>query len=409
MAEKAGNEIVIKLQGYNRQPKDLSHWKQALQAAEDPDYPDFSPLQNLFHDIENDGHLTGIIEKRILNIINSEIVFTEDEKENELISELIESEAFELLIRYVIESKTHAHSLCWVDITLPGQKEPEVKLIDRRHVVPPLHIYKFRDSDNNNSGVDYTENPLCNYIISAGREKDLGLLLKCAPYALMKRGDISDWATFAEVFGMPLRKGTYPAHNPLARKELIEAMDNMGSASSVAVPEGSNIEFVQNTTSTSGKGIHESFADFCNKEMSKIILGNTLTTDAEGGKYKGDIHAKSEESILKADRRFVLRYLNTKLKHLLELHGYNPGKGKFKFPEQDKTPLKDRFDIDQKLNDIIEMPPEHFYDKYNVVVPKGGAKLKEKPKEPVSKKQELSDKDIFNLGSRAKRLFNFFD
>ena len=146
---------------------------------------------------------------------------------------------------------------------------------------------------------------------------------------------------------MPLRKGTYPSHNPKAKKELIEAMDNMGSASSVAVPEGCNIEFVQNTTSTSGKGVHESFADFCDKQLSKIVLGNTLTTDAEGGKYKGDIHAESEEGIKKADRRMTLRVLNTTFKKLLELHGYNPGKGKFKYPKHDKTPLKERFEIDK--------------------------------------------------------------
>ena len=113
MAEKANDEIIIKLQGYNRTPKDLSHWKQALQAAEDPDYPDFAPLMNLYHDIGIDGHLTGITEKRILNILNSEIIFSEDGKENDLINDLMESEAFEQMLRYIIESKFYGYSLCW--------------------------------------------------------------------------------------------------------------------------------------------------------------------------------------------------------------------------------------------------------------------------------------------------------
>lgn len=403
MAEKQTNEIVIKLQGFNRQPKDLSHWKQALKAAEDPDYPDFSPLQNLYHDITLDGHLTAVTEKRILKVLNAGIIFSDDGKENDLINDLIETEAFELLLRNIIESRLYGHSLSWVDITMPGKNDPKVKLIDRRHVVPPLHIYKYRDSDSNNAGINYTEAPLCNYVLATGRDKDLGLLLKCAPYVLLKRGDVSDWATFAEIFGMPLRKGKYPAHNPQARKELIEAMGEMGSASSLAIPDTSDIEFVQNTTSTSGKGIHESFADFCDKQMSKIILGNTLTTDAEGGKYKGDIHAESEEEITLADRRFVLRVLNNQFWNLLEIHGYKPGNGGFKYPKQDKTPLKERFEIDKGLNDIIEMPPEYLYEKYDVPVPAGGAKLKQ-PKEPVPAKEELSDN-----GSRKKRLFGFFE
>ncbi len=401
MAEKQTTEIIIKLQSYNRQPKDLSNWKQALQAAEDPDYPDFSPLQNLYHDIMLDGHLTSVTEKRILKILNAGIVFSGDGKENELIDNLMETEAFEQLLRNIIESRLYGHSLSWCDITLPGKKAPEVELIDRRHIVPPLHIYKYRDSDNNNSGIDYTQPPLWNYVLATGRKKDLGLLLKCAPYVLLKRGDVSDWATFAEIFGMPLRKGTYPAHNQQARKELIEAMDEMGSASSVAVPEGSNIEFVQNTTSTSGKGIHESFADWCDKQMSKTILTNTLTTDAEGGKYKGDVHADSEKEVKKADLRFVLRVLNDRFKELLELHGYHPGKGRFKLPEEDTKPNKETFEVDKGVSEIVEVEPEYWYDKYKIPVPKSGAKLKQ-PKEPVSKQKQLSDE------SRKNRSFRFF-
>lgn len=408
MAEKQTNEIVIKLQSYNRQPKDLSHWKQALVAAEDPDYPDFSPLMNLYHDIMLDGHLTAVTEKRILKILNAGLVYSEDGKENELVDNLMDSEAFEQLLRNIIESRLYGHSLSWIDITLPGQKAPEVDLIDRRHIVPPLHIYKYRDSDNNNAGIDYTETPLYNYILSTGRKKDLGLLLKCAPYVLLKRGDVSDWATFAEVFGMPLRKGTYPAHNPQARKELLEAMDEMGAASSVAVPDGSNIEFVQNTTSTSGKGIHECFADWCDKQISKTILTNTLTTDAEGGKYKGDIHAESENEVTKADLRFVLRVLNDRFTELLELHGYKPNNGKFKLPEQETSPGKDVFEVDKGVSEIVEVDPEFFYEKYNIPIPKGGAKLKQ-PKEPVAKKQELSAQDIVGLGALKKRISNFFD
>ncbi len=407
MAKSTNNEIIIKLQGYNRQPKDLSHWKQALQAAEDPDYPDRSLLMNLYHDISIDGHLTAVIEKRILKILNTPIVFVENEKENEAISELMESEAFEQMLRYIIESRLYGHSLCWVDITLPGVNDPRVKLIDRRHVVPTLQIYKYKESDNNNAGIKYNEKPYVNYTLTAGQDNDLGLLLKCAPYALLKRGDVSDWATFAEIFGMPLRKGKYPGHNPEARKELIKAMEEMGSAASVAIPDTSEIEFVQNQTSTSGKGIHESFADWCNKEMSKIILCNTMTIDAEGGNYKGEVHAESEKEVAKADRRFALRILNTTFKWLLEIHGYKPGNGKFKYPDQDSTPLKDRMGIDKDLNDIIEMPPEYFHEKYNVPIPKGGAKLKQK--ETSAKKAELSDRDIIHLGSRNKRWFNFFD
>ncbi len=376
MAPKTA-EYAIKIASYDRTSKDISKWKQALKSAEDPDYPDRSKLMNLYHDIMLDGHLTAITEKRILNVLNTPLTFQVKGKENELVADLIETEAFENLLRYIIESKLYGYSLCWVDITQPGVKKPTTKLIDRRHVEPARHIYKYKESDSLNAGIDYTMPPYPPYTLTAGREDDLGLLLKCAPYVIYKRGDIGDWATFCEIFGIPLRVGKFPAHDANARKELNQAMDETGAANSITMPDTCSIDFVENKTSQSGKGVHETFADWCNNEMSKIILASTMTVDAQGGNYKGEVHAESEEGIFEADRRFVLRLLNNQVYDLLELHGYNPGDGMFKYVDEDSVPMKDRIEIDTKVNAVVEIDPEYFYDRYNVPRPKTGAKARE--------------------------------
>ena len=408
MAAKT-NEIQIKISSYDRTSKDINKWKQALKAAEDPDYPDRSKLMNLYHDIMLDGHLTAITEKRILNILNTPLTFQVKGKENDLVTKLIGTEAFENLLRYIVESRLYGFSLCWVDITQPGVTKPNIKLIDRRHVEPSRHIYKYKDSDSLNAGIDYNLPPLSNYVLTAGREDDLGLLLKCAPYVIYKRGDIGDWATFCEIFGMPLKVGKFPSHDTNARKELNDAMDQAGAANSITMPDTCSIDFVENKTTQSGKGVHETFADWNNNEMSKIILANTMTVDAQGGNYKGEVHQDSEDSIFEADRRFVLRILNTKGYELLGLHGYNPGDGLFSYIDEDSTPIGERITVDEKVNNIVEVDPEYYYDRYNVPRPKGGAKLKSVPTghatSPVS--QKLSDD--FKPRPIKRGLFNFFD
>lgn len=371
-------EIDIRISSYDRTPKDIAKWQTALKSAEDPDYPNRSKLMNLYHDIMLDGHLTAVTEKRIMNLTNAPIIFAAKGKENETITDLIESQAFEDILRYIIESRYFGFSLIWHDIIMPGEKDPAVKLIDRRHVVPERHVYKYKEGDSLNAGIDYLDKKFAPYIITAGRTNDLGLLLKCAPYVLYKRGDIADWATFCELFGMPLKKGKFPAHDPTARKELITAMDGMGSASSVAIPDTCSIEFEQNKTSTSGKTAYEGLADFCNKEMSKIILCSTMTVDAEGGNYKGEVHAESEEEVFEADRMFALRILNTQFRRQLELHGYNPGDGRFKYADEDSTNIKDRVEIDKKVGEEVVIPAEYWYDRYNIPTPKGGAQAREK-------------------------------
>jgi hypothetical protein len=392
---------------YDRTPKNITKWQNALKIAEDPLWPNWSQLQNLYHDIVLDGHLTGVMEKRILNILNTPIVFQINGKENDAVTALIRSEAFELILRYMIESRFYGYSLCWVDITQPGINTPTAKLIDRRHVVPPLHIYKYRESDPNTDGIDYTLPPYPPYTLTAGREDDMGLLLKCTPYVIYKRGDVSDWATFAELFGMPLRKGKFPSHDSVARKELIDAMNEMGSAAAIAIPDSCDVEFIENKTTQSGKGVHETLADWCDRQISKIVLGNTMTTDAQGGNYKGEVHADDQEGIFEADRRFILRILNTQFKRLLELHGYNPGDALFKYVDEDSTPIKDRIDIDLKVNQAVEIPAEYWYDRYNMPMPKGGAKAREPQAAAVPPNgiQKLSEEPI----RRGKSLFNFFD
>jgi len=410
MATKAP-EVILKKSSYDRTSKDITKWKNALKAAEDPDNPDRSKLMDLYHDLMLDGHLTSITEKRILNITNLPIVWqTGTGKENVLITDLLETEAFDNLLRLIIESRYYGYSLAWVDITQPGTNKPNTKLIDRRHVEPNRHIYKYKQSDSLNAGIDYTLPPLSNYVLTAGREDDLGLLLKCAPYVLWKRGDIGDWATFAEVFGSPTRKGKYPSGDLNSKQELTDSMEEAGSSNAFIIPDTCDIDLVQNTTSTSGKGVHESFADFLNNEMSKIVLGNTMTTDAQGGNYKGEVHENSQQGIFDSDKKFILRILNSTFWTLLEMHGYNPADGKFTVLESDNIALKDRIGIDKELNDIIDMEPEYFYEKYGVPVPKGGAKMKTAVETGQAPSQKTESK-LSDIEPRPIRrgLFNFFD
>lgn len=106
--------------------------------------------------------------------------------------------------------------------------------------------------------------------------------------------------------------------------------------------------------------------------MSKATVRNTMTTDAEGGQYKGEVHQESEKGVFASDRRFVLNILNTSFRTLLELHGFTPGDGKFVCVEEDHICLKDRITIDMQASQKVVIPPVYWYDKYGYPIPEGG-------------------------------------
>ncbi len=100
---------------------------------------------------------------------------------------------------------------------------------------------------------------------------------------LLKNFALKDWAAFNEVFGMPLRLGKYDTTaSPADREALVQAVRNLGSDAAGVISKATEIEFVEAASRSGGANPYQLMADFCNREMSKAVLGQTLTTDTTG-------------------------------------------------------------------------------------------------------------------------------
>lgn len=363
---KAPTQFVATVTGApRREGFDISKWRSAIKQAEDPQQPNRSLLYDIYNDILIDSHLTSVIEKREDAITGSVLTFSE---KNEEITSMVEMPWFEELLKDSYGAKNWGYSAMWID--LAGGVFNDYRLLPRKNINPQKGIFLNKPEDR--EGQSFVDPPYCHFVLTAGKTDDLGLILKAVPWVLIKRGDVSDWATFNELFAAPFRKGTYQVGTP-GKDELVKALRDSGAMSWAAIPNDCTLEFIQNTASGSTQA-YQKLAEFCDKQVSKLFLGNTLTTDAEGGQYKGDIHAQSEKSKFASDKRFILKVLNTHFLHLLEAHGFSPGEGKFTFVTEENMPLDARLNMDLKLSGKIVFPVEYWYSKYNVPLPEGGAK-----------------------------------
>lgn len=113
------------------------------------------------------------------------------------------------------------------------------------------------------------------YIARAGLHRVLAW-----PY-LFKNYSVRDLAEFLEIYGLPLRVGTYPTGSGDEEKQtLLRAVLSIGHDAAGIIPEGMKIEFKD-----AAKGQHDPFQammDWCEKSQSKAILGGTLTSQADG-------------------------------------------------------------------------------------------------------------------------------
>jgi len=150
-----------------------------------------------------------------------------------------------------------------------------------------------------------------------------GGLARVAGWAyLFKNYDLKDWVRFVEVYGMPLRIGKY---HPSATKEekatLLRAIANIASDAAAMIPQSMMIEFIEGQGNRDG-AVFEKLATYLDYQISKVVLGQTTTTDAvSGGHAVSQEHNKVREDIERADARQLAAALKRDLvKPMIDLN-----------------------------------------------------------------------------------------
>lgn len=376
-----------------RQGGDIGKWRAAIKQAEGNTQTRLN-LYNLYKESLLDGHLAAIIEKRIEAITNTNIRFVlEDGSIEDNITTLASQTYFQSLLKEVVSTKFWGKTLIQLDFPLPNQQvnDGAVYLIPRAHVKPRFKIVVANPNDN--QGIDYTSPEWNDILIECGEDEDLGLLLQACKYEIIKRGALSDWAEFAETFGIDPLIAKY--NNPETRKDIEEALDARGAGGSLSVPSGVEIDPLAGISKTGSSQLFSKLNDAMNEGMSIVILGQTMTTtDSKSSGYaQGYIHSQVEGAKYRADRRYVERVLNNQLTPYLEKIGWKTQGGSWQFVDEDHTPLDQRIRVDVELAKIIPLDQDELYKAYGRNKPKVGdatgggtpqSKEEKKPKEQRS-------------------------
>jgi Mu-like prophage protein gp29 len=354
------NTLVVRK--LNRSALDVGQWRTALKAA---DNDRRQKLYDLYEDILLDPVLSTSIEKRINAITNAELRFMKDEKPLPEMEDLIDSPVFEELLTEILNARFWGKSVIELDFS---SGRLQVYNIPRQHIYVQKGLIVINPGDE--VGIPYRGD---DFFLEAGKDKEFGQILRAAPYVIYKRGDFGDWAEFAELFGMPFKKGSYSAQDDKSRELLEEALELSGGKSWIVHPKETDIELVESKTSGNGV-LYDLLRKACNEEILISILGQTMTTINGSSKSQSETHKEVEESINKADRRFVQRILNTELLPRLEKRGYPVNGGWFTFIEAGESlSMMDMMEIHTKFkNDLkLEIDDDFLYDTYGIPRPEG--------------------------------------
>lgn len=234
-----------------------------------------------------------------------------------------------------------------------------------------------------------------------------GLLRLCAWMYLFKNYDIKDWVAFAEVYGMPLRLGKYdPGATREDKEALIQAVRSLGSDAAGIISKSTEIEFVE-AVKNSGEDVYHVFANFCDAQMSKAVLGHSASADSTPGKLGNEKQAMEVRQDLKqADCEMVSK--TWRRDFIRPLVGYNFGwdaplpwfKLKYEAPEDLKTKS-------EQIKTLVEsgfegIPEDWIHDTFNIPKPTNKQKtLRKSGGEKTPAGQKDPEKVIPNKGCHS--------
>ena len=250
------------------------------------------------------------------------------------------------------------------------------------------------------SGVPLPENKFVvhKYKAKSGHTSRDGILRVVSWMYLFKNYDVKDWVAFCEVFGMPLRLGKYSAAaSDDDKKALMEAIYSLGSDAAGIVPDSTLIEFIESQKTTSVE-IYEKLARYCDEQMSKAVLGQTLSSDSGGGSYaQGKVHNEVRHDLTVADAKALAVTIRRDIiRPLVEYNfGYNVDIPFFTFDCQEAEDQKETVDIYKILvcDMGLKIPESHIYKKFNIPKPEDGEMVLE-PREIPRMQQPQPDNEL---------------
>ena len=137
-----------------------------------------------------------------------------------------------------------------------------------------------------------------------------------------KKGGLKFWVVFTEKYGMPHLIGKHPRG---ATKEetntLADMLEEMVQDAIAVIPDDSSVE-IQEANKSSSAEIYEKLIDKMNSEISKAILGQTLTTEiGSAGSYAAsNTHFAIRQDIIDTDKKLVESVINQLIQWIYEIN-----------------------------------------------------------------------------------------
>lgn len=202
-----------------------------------------------------------------------------------------------------------------------------------------------------------------------------GLCEKVYWYYWFKKNNLKFWLVYNEKFGSPTVVARHRAGlSDPERNRLLEVLDSLQNDAGVTVPEGISLELLE-AARGGNADTYERLAQWCNAEMARAILGQTLTSgegERSGSLALGKVHDAVRLDYARADALWLAEIINTQfIRPLIDLNfGASIPAPVWSLDLSTELDLTAEVEVDRQLLRMgIPLPTAYFYEKYNRPAP----------------------------------------
>jgi len=348
----------------------------------DPDevLKDRNETQEVFSKVLKDSHVFGQVQVRKAGILAAEwrIEAASDKRADKRAADLCE-EALgavdtELLVASILDAVFWGYRVCEViwesrgGLWLP-QEIPDRP--NRRFVFGEQNELRILTREAPFDGVEAPELKMLVARHFGTWDNPYGerVLSRCLWPVFFKNGGWKAWLIFVEKFGMPWPHGKLPPGAPDEDyTRLAEQLSKMVLDGVLVTSTTSDVELLEAAGKSASADLYERLVNFCNTEISKCILGQTLTTElpSSGGSYAASqTHNEVRKDLVAADKRLVSRTLGELCRWITHLNIPAAQAPAVTFFEESTVPTEwaEFFD---KARAFLTVPARYAREKMNI-------------------------------------------
>ncbi len=333
--------------------------------AEHPTSPTIYKLVDLYEYLMLDEHLTAAIENnRKLPTLSANWILQDssgaasDEKKA-----LLQTEWFYDLVSSMLDSIFHGFTL--TELQFDGKQVKDIINLERRCIIPQRKLVVPYQTARYGETWEGTE--IEDLYIFRFKPQQWGLLLKAAPNVIYKRYAMAAWVEHAETFALPFMHAKTDIGDISKVTNLRNQLASAGRGR-MAITDYSDELTASNISSSDAYRIYDQLAERCEKGISKLILGQTMTMADGSSRSQAEVHQDVLQLILTADMLMIETIVNTQLIPKLINLGY-PLKGyRFCYHVTRELTLQDKINLYALLLQYYDISEEEIEEKFGVEV-----------------------------------------